>query len=91
MKIITTLFIIFICSITFGQTFKGKIIDKQNQPISFANVISKSRTDDSLVTGIISHENDEFSITPKKKDVYIEISFVTKRINLNQPNIEQLF
>ncbi|MBG6131622.1 hypothetical protein IWQ47_003058 [Aquimarina sp. EL_43] len=90
MKIITTFLIAFICSISFGQTFTGKIIDKQNQPILFANVVAKSATDNSLINGVISDENGEFSIEPKKENIYIEISFVgftTKRINPTQSNM----
>ena len=90
MKTITTLLIAFICSISFGQTFTGKVIDKQNQPISFANIVAKDKTNNSLITGVISDENGEFSINTKKKNVYLEISFVgftTKKINPTQSNI----
>ncbi|OSY88465.1 hypothetical protein WH52_06845 [Tenacibaculum holothuriorum] len=90
MKIISTFLIALICSISFGQTFKGKIIDKQNQPISFANVVAKNVTDHSLITGVISDENGAFSIHSKKENVYLEISFIgftTKKINPTQSNI----
>ena len=71
MKTITTLLIAFVCSISFGQTFTGKIVDKQNQPIPFANVVAKSATDNSLITGVISDENGEFSIELKNKSYSI--------------------
>lgn len=90
MKIITTLLIAFVCSISFGQTFTGKIVHKQNQPIPFANVVAKSATDNSLITGVISDENGEFSIKLKKENMYLEISFVgftTQKINPTQSNI----
>ena len=90
MKTITTLLIAFICSISFGQTFTGKVIDKQNQPISFANIVAKDKTNNSLITGVISDENGEFSINTKKKNVYLEISFVgftTKKINPTKTTI----
>lgn len=83
MKSITTLLIAFVCSISFGQTFTGKIIDKQNHPISFANIVAKDKADNSLITGVISSENGDFSIKTKKENVYLEISFVgftTKKI-----------
>jgi hypothetical protein len=69
MKTITTLLITLICSISFGQNFTGKIIDTQNQPISFANIVVKDKTDDSLITGVISDENAEYSIHTKKENV----------------------
>ncbi|WP_435263800.1 TonB-dependent receptor domain-containing protein [Tenacibaculum sp. nBUS_03] len=84
MKSIATLLITFVCSISFGQTFTGKIIDKQNQPISFANIVAKDKADNSLITGVISSENGDFSIKTKKENVYLEISFVgfvTKKID----------
>lgn len=90
MKTITTLLITLICSISFGQNFTGKIIDKQNLPISFANIVVKDKADDSLITGVISDENGEFSINTKKENVYLEISFVgfnTKKIVPTQPAI----
>ncbi|WP_420570688.1 TonB-dependent receptor domain-containing protein [Kordia sp.] len=90
MKTITTLLIILICSISFGQNFTGKIIDQQNLPISFANIVVKDKADNSLITGVISDENGEFSISTKKENVYLEISFVgfnTKKIYPTQPNI----
>ncbi|RBW63150.1 TonB-dependent receptor [Tenacibaculum sp. E3R01] len=83
MKTIATFLFIFICSISFGQTFTGKIVDKQNLPISFANIILKNKADNSLITGVISNENGKFSINSKKENVYLEISFVgfiTKKI-----------
>jgi len=90
MKTITTFLIIFICSISFGQTFKGKVIDKQNQPVSFANIVAKNKVDNSIITGVISDENGTFSISTKKNEIYLEISFVgfkTKKINPIESNI----
>lgn len=90
MKIITTFLIVFICSISFGQTFTGKVIDKQNQPISFANIVVKNKADNSIVTGVISDENGEFSIKTKKENIFLEISFVgftTKKIYPTQSKI----
>lgn len=83
MKFIPTLLIAFVCSISFGQTFTGKIIDKQNQPISFANIVAKDKSDNSLITGVISSKNGDFSINTKKENVYLEFTFVgftTKKI-----------
>lgn len=90
MKTITTLLITLICSISFGQNLTGKIIDTQNQPISFANIVVKDKADDSLITGVISDENGEFSINTKTENVYLEISFIgftTKKIVPTQPAI----
>ena len=87
MRTIATLLITFVYSISFGQKFTGKIIDTQNMPISFDNVVAKDKTDNSLITGVISDENGVFSINVKKGNVYLEISFVgftSKKINPTQ-------
>lgn len=90
MKTVATLIMAFICSISFGQDFTGKIIDSQNQPILFANIVAKDKADNSLITGVISDENGEFSIDPKYTNFYLEISFVgfiTKTLYPTQPII----
>jgi len=90
MKTITTLLIAFVCSICFGQNFTGKIIDKQNLPISFANIVAKDKVDHSLIKGVTSDENGEFSINLNKENMYLEISFVgfiTKKIYPTQTAI----
>lgn len=90
MRTIATLLFTFIYLISFGQKFTGKIIDKQNLPISFANIVAKDKTDNSLITGVISDENGVFSINTKKKNTYLEISFVgftTKKIIPSKSNI----
>ena len=90
MKIIATFLIVFICAIGFGQTYTGKVIDKQNQPISFANIVAKNKTNNSIITGVISDENGEFSIKTKKENIFLEISFVgftTKKLFPTQSNI----
>ncbi len=90
MKIITTFIIAFICVFSFGQTYTGKIIDEQNQPISFANIVAKNKANNLIVTGVISDENGEFSIKIKKETIFLEISFIgfnTKKIFPKQSNI----
>ena len=90
MKTVATLLIAFVCSISFGQDFTGKIIDKQNLPISFANIVAKDKADNSLITGVISDENGDFSIDLNNENFYLEISFVgfaTKKIYPIEPTI----
>ncbi|UZO80695.1 TonB-dependent receptor [Aquimarina sp. ERC-38] len=90
MKTITTLLIAFIFSFSFGQDFTGKIVDPQNQPIAFANITAKDKTNNSLLTGVISNENGDFTIHIKDKNIYLEISFIgftTKKIYPTQPII----
>lgn len=90
MKTLTTFLIALICSASFAQTYTGKIIDKQNQPIPFANIVAKNIVDNSLIAGVISDDNGVFSIKLKKENIYLEISFVgftTQKINPTKPNL----
>ena len=57
-------------------TYKGKVIDTQNQPIGFANVIILDSKND-LITGIITDENGKFEASVSiKESFWIKISFI---------------
>ncbi len=93
MKTINTIIFTFICFISFGQSLVGKVLDKQKEPISFANIVAKKTSDDSIITGVISDENGKFLIKLKDKNCYLEISFVgfkTKKIETIKTNIGEI-
>ncbi len=88
MKKFITLLALFFNFMCFSQ-YSGKIIDKENQPISFANIIAYN-TDNKLITGVVSDDNGEFSINPKEKDFYLKISFIgfkTEKITPKNKNL----
>lgn len=45
-----------------GQTIQGRLIDNDNQPVTFANIILMTLPDSTFVSGTISNEQGQFSI-----------------------------
>ena len=85
-----TLFSLFICNISWSQGWRGqggeapkigvvsgKIMDENNEPLEYANVILYSLKDSSLVTGGITNEGGEFLIdeVPFGR-YYLEANFI---------------
>jgi hypothetical protein len=61
-----------------AQSLLGKVIDKQSQPIGFANVALYSLPDSVLITGTITDEKGEFLLnTDRNSDnAFLKISFM---------------
>lgn len=61
----------------YGQNTTGKVVDEQNIPMEFVNVVALS-ADSSFITGTMSREGGDFSLTlPNGKDAHwIRLSFV---------------
>ena len=49
-----------------AQAIKGKIIDKNNNPVEFANVVELSLPDSTFVNGAVTNKEGIFSITDTK-------------------------
>ena len=47
----------------YSQDITGKIVDEQNVPLSYVNVVLLSLPDSAFVSGTISGENGEFSVS----------------------------
>lgn len=82
MKIKIAILLFFFAIIAKAQlTLKGKVVDEQNEPLPFVNVLLRGTTN-----GTTTDDNGEFSFyTPKKRGV-LEISFVgfqTQKIRVN--------
>ncbi|WP_440122447.1 TonB-dependent receptor domain-containing protein [Tenacibaculum sp. Ill] len=73
-----TLLILFVSITVFSQiTYKGTVINEENKPLSFVNIIVYDSSDKSLMKGVITDDNGEFDVkVEKNKPVYIEISFL---------------
>ena len=87
MKSITTTFFILIFGIisTLAQNIiSGKIVDKQNQPLPFANIILHKIDSKETPKGAVTNDNGEFKIENIKSGNYkIEVSmlgFETQKI-----------
>ncbi|MEM1124858.1 MAG: TonB-dependent receptor, partial [Bacteroidota bacterium] len=78
---ITRLFLIVVLltNYAFSQslTLSGKIIDEENQPIEFANILLKSTINPAWQNGTITDQNGQFKVTiPEKGNYELTISFV---------------
>ena len=43
---------------TYGQGIKGKIVDENNRPIEYANIVLLAKADSSFVAGAVSDTGD---------------------------------
>ncbi len=96
--IFTTLFISFITFYSLGQsksvTISGLIKDKgTNLPLSYVNIVLKTESDSTFVTGTITNDEGRFSLSNIKPSAYyIEISFIgyiTKKQTLYVGNLSE--
>lgn len=84
------------CQISFGQNSSifGTIVDKDNTPISYANVILLTQQDSSLVKGISSNDEGYFKLNNLDNNNYIlKITFIgykeiIKNITVNDVDID---
>lgn len=53
----------------YSQDITGKIVDEQNVPLSYVNVVLLSLPDSAFVSGTISGENGEFSVSKHTEKV----------------------
>ena len=77
------IFTFFSLAINAQLTLKGKVVDEQNEPLPYVNVIIKGTT-----TGTTTNDNGRFSITlkNKKRRGVLEFSFVgftTRDVKIN--------
>ena len=69
----------------FAQ-IQGSIHDKNNQPLSFANILLINQKDSSIVTGMMSTDVGTFSITNFNPGKYlIKTSMIGYKSILSQP------
>ena len=78
MKIINKLFLSLLPVITFAQSvISGKILDDNNVPIPFCNVLLLNSTDDINFGGCTSDENGNFEISTSSLGAFkIKISSI---------------
>ena len=59
-----------------AQAISGKLVDEQNQPLAYANVVLLSLPDSAFVSGAISDEMGDFRLLKDEKGELIRISSV---------------
>ncbi len=67
--------IIFPVSLS-AQTISGKLIDENNQPLPYANVVLLSLPDSAFVRGTISSEDGTFKLETKSENQIMKISSI---------------
>lgn len=60
----------------FAQTVSGKLVDEENKPMPYANVVLLSLPDSAFVTGTISGEDGTFSLNATTPHQIIRISSI---------------
>lgn len=73
-KIITLLMLLVACISTQAQTISGKLIDEQNQPLAYANVVLLSLPDSTFVSGVVSDEMGDFRLPKDERGKLVCIS-----------------
>ena len=73
--------LLLLCTLAFSfglsaQTVNGKLVDEQNQPLPYANVVLLSLPDSSFVTGTISDADGTFTLEATAPDQLIRISSI---------------
>lgn len=60
-----------------AQTISGRLVDEQNQPMPYANVVLLSLPDSAYVTGVVSREDGSFQLkNPTGEERLLRISSV---------------
>ena len=59
-----------------AQTISGKLVDEQNQPLAYANVVLLSLPDSTFVSGATTDETGAFRLTPHERGKLVRFSSV---------------
>ena len=59
-----------------AQTVSGKLVDEQNQPLPYANIVLLSLPDSTFVTGTVSAEDGTFSLATTVGKQLVRISSI---------------
>lgn len=77
MKTLLSVFISTFIPISISaQTISGKLVDEQNQPLPYANVVLLSLPDSTFVTGTVSTEDGTFSLSTTAEKQLVRISSI---------------
>ena len=75
MKLVLVLLSALLSVATYAQTLTGKIIDQQNQPVPFANILALD-ADSVFISGNVSAEDGTFQVTATKQAALLKISYI---------------
>ena len=75
-KLLMMLCLIGMAASVQAQAISGKLVDEQNQPLAYANVVLLSLPDSAFVSGATTDEKGDFRLTPNERGKLIRISSV---------------
>ena len=76
MKNLITATLAFVTLQTMAQGVTGKIVDENQQPVSFANIAVLSCKDSTLLSGTVSDDNGAFKLEKLEKGRILKVSYV---------------
>lgn len=78
MKFLNTFLTIYLVAQTItAQTITGIVLDQTEQPVEFANVTLHSLPDSVMITGTVSDEKGNFSLSGNGTDnAFLKVSFI---------------
>lgn len=70
------LILVLLPVVSGAQAISGRIVDEQNKPLEFVNVVLLNSDDSSFVQGTVSENDGTFIITMPRKDGILKVSSV---------------
>lgn len=75
MKVIFIILSMLLPVVTYAQSITGKLIDAQNQPVPFANVITLA-ADSAFIAGTVSNDDGSFEVTANPNAALLKVSYI---------------
>ena len=86
---------LFYTGIIIAQTYTGKVMDENNQPIAYANVVLLTQSDSTFIAGEITDKNGLFCINknnPNQETCLLKIShigYITETYTIKDNNFDK--
>ncbi|RGK95162.1 outer membrane beta-barrel protein [Prevotella disiens] len=91
MKNLIITILAFVTLQTMAQELTGKIVDENQRPVSFANIVVLSGKDSTLLGGTVSNVNGAFKLEKLEKGCILRVSYVSYKTSytnyIGQENI----
>jgi len=76
-RLMFTLLLLFTGLYNYSQTLTGKVMDEQNKPVIYANVVLLTMPDSSFIAGVITDEHGTFAFSDVgQRNKLLQVSFI---------------
>ena len=75
LKYIIAIMISIFPYLLYAQSYKGTVVDMQNNPVAFANITTLT-TDSTFITGTVSNDDGSFQINANSTVALLKISYI---------------